>query len=89
MLINNLHGHDIPILEEDLGVALRFFTGSERIPPEGFSECTLCFNAKNKYPMSSTCGLNLTLPTKYVDNYEEFKRNMIYGFKHNGGFGYS
>ncbi|XP_065885486.1 E3 ubiquitin-protein ligase Itchy homolog isoform X2 [Dysidea avara] len=75
--------------EGDLSLALRFFTGSERIPPEGFAECTLYFNANNKYPTASTCGSNLTLPTKYVDKYEEFKRNMIYGFKHNRGYGYS
>ncbi|XP_065885983.1 uncharacterized protein [Dysidea avara] len=80
---------DIQLDEGDLSLALRFFTGSERIPPEGFAECTLYFNANNKYPTASTCGLNLTLPTKYVDKYEEFKRNMIYGFKHNGGYGYS
>lgn len=65
---------------------LSFFTGADSIPPVGYDRVTLTFNNLNPYPTASTCGLELTLPTKY-DEYEEFKRHMDVAFTMHGGFG--
>ena len=65
---------------------LAFFTGADSIPPVGYDRVTLSFNHQNPYPTASTCGLELTLPTKY-DEYNEFKRNMDVAFTMQGGFG--
>ena len=62
-------------LEINLGDVLSFFTGANRIPPLGFADATLNFNAVNPYPTASTCGLCLTLPTKY-DSYHAFKEAL-------------
>ena len=70
-----------------LGIVLSFFTGSSHPPPMGFtSEATLTFNAINPYPTASTCGLSLTLPSKYTE-YVDFKDHFIYGMLNHGGFG--
>ena len=57
------------------------------IPPTGLDkECTLSFNSTQPYPTSSTCALELTLPTKY-GNYDNFKKHTNIAFTMNGGFG--
>ena len=65
---------------------LSFFTGAEMIPPLGFEEATLSFNEENPYPTASTCGLALTLPSKY-QKYGEFKEHFIFAMCNHGGFG--
>ena len=73
-----------------LGLAdcLAFFTGASQIPAAGFDiTCTLNFSTTNLYPTASTCALVLTLPTRYHDNYEAFRKNMLFAFFNNGGFG--
>jgi len=74
-------------LEISMGDILSFFTAAEYIPPLGFDNATLNFNDKNPYPTASTCGLCLTLPTKYHDNYYEFKDKFVFAMQNHGGFG--
>ena len=74
-----------PVLH--LGDCLSFFTGANRIPPIGFHGCTLNFSSSSIFPTASTCALTLTLPTKYYDNYHEFKEKVMFGFYNHGGFG--
>ena len=76
------------LLEISLGDILSFFTGADRIPPLGFidHDTTLNFSCVNPYPTASTCGLCLTLPTKY-DNYDDFKAAFVFSMQHHGGFG--
>ena len=71
-----------------LGDCLNFFTGSEFIPPTGFdTECVLNFNSCQEYPTASICGQMLILPSQYFDDYNLFKKKMLYAFMHHGGFG--
>ena len=65
---------------------LAFFTGSDSIPPGGFNGVFINFNNENPYPTASTCGLELTLPTKY-DKYDYFKKSLDVAFSMHGGFG--
>ena len=65
---------------------LSFFSGAEIIPPLGFDDATLSFNEENPYPTASTCGLALTLPSKY-QKYEDFKEHFIFAMCNHGGFG--
>ena len=74
------------LLEVNLGDILSFFTGANRIPPLGFADATLNFNPFNLYPTASTCGLCLTLPTKY-DKYDAFKEAFVFSILNHGGFG--
>ena len=46
------------------------------------------FNDDNIYPTSSTCALQLTLPTLYL-NFESFKSALDTGFLMHGVFGLS
>ena len=67
---------------------LAFFTGTERVPPLGFDHPpTLRFDSNNIFPTASTCALELTLPTCYYNNPEEFVKKVSYGMKNHGGFG--
>ena len=67
---------------------LAFFTGADAIPPLGYDKpVTLSFNSSNPYSTASTCGLELTLPTKYYVNFDEFKKKMDTAFTMHGGFG--
>lgn len=63
-----------------------FFTGADSIPPIGYSEVVLNFNATTPYPLSSTCALELTLPTKH-EKYADFKKSLDVAFTMHGGFG--
>lgn len=65
---------------------LTFFTGADSIPPSGYDSVILNFSSSSPYPLATTCGLELTLPTKYFD-YNSFKRSLDIGFRMNGGFG--
>ena len=70
-----------------LGMVLNFFTGSDGIPPCGYSNPPeLNFNSVNVLPTASTCAPSLTLPTKFSD-YEEFKASLVKGLTWHGGFG--
>ena len=54
-----------------------FFTGAEEIPPMGYDRLPeLNFNSSSHSPTSSTCGLQLTLPTRY-SGYGPFKRALV------------
>ena len=64
-----------------------FFSGSDVIPPLGFSPSpSISFNKDALYPSSFTCSMNLILPTKHND-YDTFKRFATFAFQENGGFG--
>ena len=65
---------------------LSFFPGAVSIPPRGYHSVTLSVNEANSYPTASTCGVELTLPTKY-DKYTAFKESLDTGFEMHGGFG--
>ena len=56
------------------------------MPPLGMQAATLNFTEINPYPMASTCGQILTLPSFY-DEYEAFKDNFVFGVVNHGGFG--
>ena len=67
---------------------LIFFSGAASIPPLRFdTEPALYFNPKSWYPTASTCAVTLTLPTKYHDNYADFRSNMTKALAWHGGFG--
>ena len=57
----------------ELATVLAFTTGAEAILPIGFNEPLLLhFNSYNRFPTASTCALELTLPTQYYNNCNEF-----------------
>ena len=63
-----------------------FFTGADGISLGGYETVIMSFNKDNPYPTASTCGLELTLPTKH-DDYNDFKRCLDIAFTMHGGFG--
>lgn len=65
---------------------LSFFTGADRVPPLGYESVVLSFNHENPYPTSSTCAVELTLPTKQQE-YDTFKSHLDVAFTMHGGFG--
>ena len=65
---------------------LVFFTGADSIPPGGYDNVIMSFNKDNPYPTASTCGLELTLPTKHQE-YNDFKKSLDVAFTMHGGFG--
>ena len=72
----------------EFATVLSFTTGAEAIPPMGFNEpLSLHFNSYNQFPTASTSALELTLPTQYYNNCNEFKKKKTYGMKNHGGFG--
>ena len=74
--------------EATLGDVLSFYTGADMIPLLGFPiSCTLSFNKDNVMPVASTCALELTLPTKYHNDFKQFKEKMLEGILWHGGFG--
>ena len=79
---HSLGGELDVVLSEVLG----FFTGAGSIPPLGFESATLTFNPENPYPTASTCGLSLTIPTKY-ETYDQFKQHFLFAMCNHGGFG--
>lgn len=81
------YGLDVTVT---LGRILNFFTGAEEIPPEGFNHPpVLTFNPDEVFPTSSTCAVELVLPTytQYSEDYERFKQMLDMGFICHGGFG--
>lgn len=88
MLTTVIPTDDASNIDLRLSDVLAFFSGAEKIPPMGFTQKpTLEFSPTNTYPMASTCTLALTLPTKFKNNYNDFKNSAIMAFKHHGGFG--
>ena len=70
-----------------LKMILSFFTGADDIPPMGYAHAPeLNFNPNSPYPTSSTCALQLTLPTRYSD-YGPYKQALDTAFTMHGGFG--
>ncbi|OWF45467.1 G2/M phase-specific E3 ubiquitin-protein ligase [Mizuhopecten yessoensis] len=64
---------------------LVFATGADVVPPLGFQpEPSLEF-AEGLYPLANTCAMVLRLPT--IDNYQNFKANMIFGIANAPAFG--
>ena len=75
--------------EISLTKLLNFFTGANEIPVGGFRIVpTLGFSANNPYPVSSTCSMELILPTIYTD-YTKFKESMNTAITFHRGFGKS
>ena len=73
-----------------LPMVLNFFSGAEEVPPEGFhNEVVLSFNPINPFPTSSTCAVELTLPSQYSNDYYTFKKMLDIGFTCHRGFGKS
>ena len=66
-----------------------FFSGSSEVPPMGFPhDPAINFSNTSKYPTSSTCALELTLPTMH-EIYKDFKESLDTAFIMHGGFGLS
>ncbi len=79
---DNITAEDYVSLES----ILSFFTGSDTVPPLGYASVTLSFNKHNIYPTSSTCAVELTLPTIHKD-FNTFKEYMDVAMTMHGGFG--
>ena len=72
-----------------LETVMNFFSGASDVPPAGYDvDPAIYFSNENVYPTSSTCALQLTLPTCYSDFYS-FKEALDTGFLMHGGFGLS
>ena len=71
-------------MEIGIGDILTFFTGAPYIPPLGLDDATLNFNSDNPYPTASTCGLTLTLPSRF-DSYAAFKDSFVFAMLNHGG----
>ena len=72
-----------------LGMVMSFFSGADDIPPIGYRRPPeINFNPTSPYPTSSTCALQLTLPTGYSE-YGPFKRALDTAFTMHGRFGLS
>ena len=68
---------------------MKFFSGAEVVPPMGYPhDPEINFNPESPYPTSSTCALQLTLPTCYSE-YGPFRRALDTAFTMHGGFGLS
>ena len=46
---------------------LAFFTGADCVPPIGYNSVTLNFNSDYIFAKTSTCAMELTLPSKHKD----------------------
>lgn len=68
---------------------MTFFSGADDVPPMGYVRAPeINFNPNSRYPTSSTCALQLTLPTCYSE-YGPFKHALDTAFTMHGGFGLS
>ena len=66
------------------------FTGADRVPPLGFDkDCSVSFlhGPGAKLATSSTCDLQLRLPTCHGEDFSSFKEAFIMSLKDNDGFG--
>lgn len=78
-----------PAGDVSLGMILTFFSGADDITPMGYVHAPeINFNHSSPYPTSSTCALQLTLPTCYSE-YGPFKHALDTAFTMHGGFGLS
>ena len=81
-------GSDKACGDATLAKVLSFCTGSEYPPPLSFDNpITVRFDSSTNWPLASTCALQLTLPTKFYDNFEKFRDNVVFGLLNHGGFG--
>ena len=63
-----------------LRMVMTIFSGAEVVPPMGYPhDPELNFNPESPYPTSSTCALQLTLPTCYSE-YGPFRRALDTAF---------
>ena len=68
---------------------MSFFSGADEIPVMGYlHDPELNFSPTSPYPTSSTCALQLTLPTCYSE-YSPFQDAMDTALLCHGGFGLS
>ena len=84
-LFHTYTDEDINCRLEDVMV---FFSASDRIHPLGFkvTPSIVFLHGNAKLPTSSTCALELRLPTIHTC-YEDFKEAMILGVRGHDGFG--
>ena len=75
------------VIEIALGHVLSFFSGTEAIPPLGFSLTPSIEFTPGILPRASTCTLTLMLPTDAHDCYQSFKEGIVCGLVNHGGFG--
>ena len=70
---------------------LCFFTGMDAIPPLGFDKApgiSFLHDPAARFPTSSTCDMELRLPTKHGSYmYIPFRDDMIVALMGNDGFG--
>ena len=76
----------------DCGVndVLVFFSGSDHVPPLGFSsnpKVSFLYSGTSKFCTSSTCDIQLRVPTCHGEDYQAFRDAMIMSIKDNDGFG--
>lgn len=50
-------------------------------------QCTFLYGDTSRFCTSSTCDIQLRLPTCYGEDYQAFKDAMIMSLKDNDGFG--
>ena len=78
--------------DEDIGCTLEdmliFFSGTDALPPLGFDTppTLTLLHGDVRFPTASTCGIHLSIPTKYK-KFEDFKDAMITALLSNDGFG--
>ena len=51
-----------------------------------FQKPILSFDDKGVFPTASTCALHLILPTKFHEDFDQFKRHASIAFTCHGGF---
>ena len=67
-----------------------FFSGTNRIPPTGFTvkpSVVFIHDPLRKLATASTCDLQLRLPVCHGPDYEAFKQDIILSIMGNDGFG--
>ncbi len=86
MVTNNSFCRGYFINQSVFGYDCFIFYWCRKTAPLGYSSVVLSFNHKNPYPTSSTCAVELTLPTMHQD-FDMFKRHLDVAFTMHGGFG--
>ncbi len=69
---------------------LVFFTGADRVPPLGFEKkpkVTFLHESDRKFCTSSTCDIQLRLPTSHGEDYQSFQEAIVMSLRDNDGFG--
>ena len=83
------HNNVLHSVKVTLKMVMSFSTGADAVPPMGYChDPEINFNDMAFYPTSSTCALQLTLPTRHSE-YRFFKSALDTAFTIHGGFGLS